>query len=263
VKFHRAIEKANQESRLGLVVYVIPNYPDPDQFKTILSLLDSSDFVSIIETTIPTIDGFSDHTNDTIRNAHIEACRHATALVRVRTNKPMLCVLYRGTAEKSSFEQILIDNKGAWEGLILEWSEENEAPYVETANRHGLELVQCVGPWMSERRIREILSLAIPKPLVYLMSAPMTGAALFGKKELEKCIETIKSICPASKIAAGFGIRTIHDIKTLSVIEGLDAVIIGTAFLEAMGRGHRDAAKFLLAVEGSLIRLSDGEVATI
>ena len=254
MKFHHAIEKANQNGRLGLIIYVVPNYPDPSQFGTVLSLLDSSGFVSIIETTIPTSDGFSDHANDAIRRAHIEASRHTSAAPLTRPVKPALCVLYKGTVEKSSFEQVLIDNKDAWEGLILEWSEENEAPYVETANRHGMELVQCVGPWMSEQRIREILRLTIPRPLVYLMSAPLTGAALFGNDELKRCIETTKAICPSAKIAAGFGIRNAKDISRLSAIEGLDAVIIGTAFLEAMGRGSQDAAEFLRPLEAALIR---------
>ena len=254
MKFHQAIEEANRDGHLGLIIYVVPNYPNPSQYENILSQLDSCGFVSIIETTIPTIEGFSEHANDTIRNAHIEACRHTAAAPGRRPHKPTLCVLYRGTVDKSSFEQVLIENKGAWEGLILEWSEKNEAPYVETANRHGLELVQCVGPWMSEQRIREILSLAIPKPLVYLMSAPLTGAKLFSNDELKKCIETTKSICPSAKIAAGFGIRNAEDIKTLSVIEGLDAVIIGTAFLETMGRGPQDVAEFLRSLEAAIIR---------
>ncbi len=254
MKFHNAIEKANQEGRQGLIIYVVPNYPDPSQFENILSQLDAANFVSIIETTIPTSDGFSNHANNTIKRAHIEACRYTAAIPLRRPTTPALCVLYKGTVEKSSFEQVLIDNKGAWEGLILEWSEENEAPYVETANRHGMELVQCVGPWMSEQRVQEILSLAIPKPLVYLMSAPLTGAELFSNAELKKCIETTKSICPSAKIAAGFGIRSAEDIKTLSVIAGLDAVIIGTAFLETMGRGPQDVAEYLSSLETALIR---------
>jgi tryptophan synthase alpha subunit len=255
MKFHHAIEKANKEGRLGLIIYVVPNYPDPTQFGTILSLLDATGFVSIIETTIPTADGFSDHANDIIRLAHIGACRHTAAAASLtRPNKPALCVLYKGTVEKSSFEQVIIENKGAWEGLILEWSEENNAPYVETANRHGMELVQCVGPWMSVQRIRKILSMTIPEPLIYLMSAPMTGAKLFGHDEMKRCIETIRSICPAAKIAAGFGVRKAGDIRALSAIEGLDAVIIGTAFLETMGRGHQAVVEFLRPLESALTR---------
>jgi tryptophan synthase alpha subunit len=82
----------------------------------------------------------------------------------------------------------------------------------------------------------------------------MTGAKLFSNGELKRCIETTRSICPSAKIAAGFGIRDADDIKALSAIEGLDAVIIGTAFLETMSRGDQSVREFLPPLEAALKR---------
>lgn len=248
-----AVAKANEAGRFGLILYTIPNFPDPEVYARTLKLLDSRAAVSIVETTIPVGQGFSDHANDTIINAHLQAVQHDS--LPARPEKPTLCVLYKGSLENSdleSFDQVLGETRDQFEGLILEWSEDDEGPWVRSANSHQVELVQCIGPWMDEDKIRSALDLAIDTALVYLMSAPMTGATLFSTEELSQCVAIAKSIRPDIKIAAGFGIRTAQDIEKLKAVEGLDGVIIGTAFLESMGQGYAAAERFLDAVEPGL-----------
>lgn len=247
--FHQAITEANRNGRLGLILYAIPNFPDIESFRKIWRILNDCSFVSIIETTLPVQTGFSPHANETIREAHRQSLHSSSPLCDLPSNKPTLCVLYQSTLDDQSFEVFASKAKDRFNGLILEWSESDESPYVEIANRYGLELTQCIGPWMTQERIRQIVSLCLPLPMVYLMSASMTGSKLFSNDKLTGCIRMGKQACPSMKIAAGFGIRGAEDIQRLHAVDGLDAVIIGTAFLEAMRQGPEEVLAFLNPLE--------------
>lgn len=249
---HNAIQKANAKANLGLILYVIPNFPNPRTYQSALEILEQSEAVSILESTYPTTQGYSEHANDTIRRAHLKACEYQSPDLRIRTEKPTLLVLYRGTLQSANFEYFLRDRKGDFDGLILEWSEPEEQTYVDVANRQGVELVQCVGPWMNEREMDVILSRCVEQPLIYLMSAPRTGAALFTNEELSRCVCAAKHLRPEAKVAAGFGIRTASDIERLAGVNGLDAVIVGTELLLNLEKGASAVERKLEEFEPAL-----------
>lgn len=256
MRLYQAIAQANDKGRLGLILYTIPNFPDPKTYSATLSFLEEEDSVSIVETTIPVHQGFSDHANETIKAAHLKAAPFTPAdgsLPQIR--KPSLCVLYKDSIERQSFEAVMKQYRGAFDGLLLEWDEPEDAEYVETAHRHDVELVQCVGPWMSEERIATILDRALPEALVYLMSASMTGAELFDRETLERCIATVRKFRGNSvKLAAGFGIRNADDIRELQKVRGLDGVIIGTAYLKQAGQGDAAARTYVTSLKDALVR---------
>jgi tryptophan synthase alpha subunit len=237
---------ARQQGRLGLIVYTIPGFPTVHDSRAILRFLQDTDAVSVIENTIPVTHGFSDHANAIIRAAHTAAAQHATHdMVYERWSKPSLCVLYRSTADEQGFEVVCARASGIFDGMILEWSEPNEKPFVEIAARHGIELVQCIGPWHSTERIGEIMQNVRPAGLVYLMSAEMTGADLFPVDTLADCIQRARSFRPDVVVAAGFGVRTPEHVRTLAQVPGLDGVIIGTEFLRQIEGGAEAAIRYL------------------
>jgi tryptophan synthase alpha subunit len=254
IELNHAIADANRNGRLGLVLYTIPGFPTAPDYLATLDLLNKSAAVSIVEMTIPVATGFSDHANETIRRAHIQAVKETESRDIPRPGKPALCVLYKSTSDTRGFESVLVDTLGQFEGLILEWAEEDESSYVAIARKHGLELVQCVGPWMSPDTIQRVVERTEEEPLIYLMSAPMTGAQLFSNQELDSCILAAKKHRPKAKVAAGFGIGNGQDVRRLAEIDALDAVIIGTAFLQAMGAGPEATMKLLADVEPALER---------
>jgi tryptophan synthase alpha subunit len=139
-----------------------------------------------------------------------------------------------------------------YDGVLLEWDESNPALYAEAAAAAGVELVQCVGPDTPEDEARRLLALSAPEGLVYLMSAPMTGAELYTPGELSRCVRLVKTIRPDVKVAAGFGIRGPEEIRRLKDVEELDAVIIGTSFLSAMALGPSAVRDFLGPVTEAL-----------
>jgi tryptophan synthase alpha subunit len=83
----------------------------------------------------------------------------------------------------------------------------------------------------------------------------MTGADLCSDAELIECIHETKKHRPQAKIMAGFGISNADDIKNISRLEGLDGVIIGTAFLEKMSQGIDAVEEFIDSITPALNRV--------
>jgi tryptophan synthase alpha subunit len=253
VNLSEPFHKAKKNGRLGLIVYTIPGFPSAADSNEIIGWMQNEDAVSIIENTIPVTKGFSDHANATIRAAHTAATKNATeAMVYERWTKPSLCVLYQSTADEMTFAGVCKRASGIFDGMILEWSEPNEKPYVDIANQHGIELVQCIGPWHTTERIGEIMNNVRPGGLVYLMSAEMTGADLFSNEKLADCIARARSFRPDIVVAAGFGVRTADHVRTLAHVPGLDGVIIGTEFLRQVEKGAAVAKHYLQDIFAAL-----------
>lgn len=252
MRLHSALSQANRNNRLGLIVYVVPNFPDPDTYNAIVEVLNQTPAVSVVETTIPVATGFSAHANATIIEAHRTAGLYPGVVPAVAPRQPTLCVLYRATCDELGFRGVLERHRGCFDGLLLEWEEPDGEPYRATASEFGLELIQCIGPWMTRDQVHHLLRQCGPKALVYLMSAPMTGAQLFEPAELARCIDVARSFRPDIVIAAGFGVHGPAEVRRLAGICSLDGVIIGTAFLRAMQRGPAAVRDFLGAVEGAL-----------
>lgn len=252
-----AIHHANAQARLGLILYTIPGYPTPALSQEIQQLLVSEPAVSIIETTLPVTGSFSEHTNDCIAAAHRLATSTSQpwqeTLNILPTTKPLLCVLYRASVEAIGWSTLLPALAGTVAGILPEWHEPHPAPYASSAQQQHIEFVTCVGPWMPAPVIASQLAYAAPEqPLVYLMSAAMTGAPLYPVADLERTIGTIRRYRPSAKIAAGFGVRAAADIRSLGTVSGLDAVIIGTAWLAQMRQGYKAAWTYLQEVKGAL-----------
>jgi tryptophan synthase alpha subunit len=249
MKLSTEIGVAREQGRLGLLLYAVPHFPDPDAYAATIEVLNATRELSILETTIPVRRGFSPHANALIVAAHRTAASfHEIPLPAV--DVPQLCVLYRDTMEREGFREVL--QRFRWPGVLLEWDELDPAPYAATAAAVGTELIQCVGPEMPESEVHALLDLCSPGGLVYLMSASMTGAELHSATQLRRCVALVKEIRSDVKVAAGFGIRGPREIRRLKEIEGLDAVILGTAFLQAAAHGRNAVLDFLGPVKEAL-----------
>lgn len=105
MRLHQAISAANAQDRLGLIVYAIPNFPAPAVYHEVLHLLTEESVVSIIETTLPVTRGFSEHANGHIVQAHRVAASYGQdwqeLIAALLIGKPLLCVLYRDSAEQN------------------------------------------------------------------------------------------------------------------------------------------------------------------
>ena len=244
-----ATRMVNERGALSLMIYAIPNYPDPATYREILAVLNEHPAVTIIETAFPVTSGFSRMANETIQQAHRQAAgfQDGAAVLEALQPfaKPSVCVLYRETFETLGYDTVLRKMQGKIDGFLFEWLLPSIEDYADSYERYGIELVQCVVHLMPEEKIAHHLALAIEEPIVYLVSAPKTGATLYEQAQLASCVQSIRVHRPKAKIYAGFGIRGAEDIASLSTIDHIDGVIIGTAFIEVMQQGAAAVAAFL------------------
>lgn len=251
--FWQAMHEANARGRLGLIVYLVPGFPSVAQHDDTLSLLEATPEVSIIETTIPVTGDFSHYANETIRAAHTTGA--AAGGKPRKLTKPSLCVLYQQSVIEAGGPGALLDaHAGLFDGLICEWSNPDEATYVEVGNQRGLEVVQAMGPSTTEEGAQRTLALVRDKGLIYLVSAKMTGAELYSNDALARAIERIRRDRPNAKVAAGFGVSTPEHVRRLAEVDGLDGVIIGTRFIKEMARGFDATKEYLASIVDALAK---------
>ncbi len=244
-----AVQTANKDGNLSLMIYAIPNFPNPTVYRKILSILETHPAVTLIETTLPVTSGFSRYANQIIRHAHTEALQYGDGLSLLNDlqpfSKPSILVLYQQTMDALGYQPLLAKLQEKIDGVLFEWEAQNMEEYAKQTALYNLELIQCAAPDMSDAELYGYLALTEEKPLIYLASASMTGATLFDTKYLTGCLEKVKKYRPAAKILAGFGVRNSEDIRCLATIDGLDGVIIGTAFLEIMSQGADAVQRYL------------------
>lgn len=253
-----AIREANRIGNLGLIIYSIPNFPDPETYQSVIASLASNSHVSVLETTFPVADRYSEYANETIRHAHHVALKHGSGLESIdhlrSLSKPKICVLYQATYEDEGFSRILQHSSGNLDGLLFEWEVEKEADFDHQCQQHQIELVHCAGSYMTTAEVDKLASNLPPDPLIYFESAAMTGAKLDDLEEMKRFAKLLKSKRPDFCLAAGFGVKTAEDVKALSEIDELDGVIVGTAFLQAIGDGREKALEYIDDITQALSR---------
>jgi len=256
---HTEVEKTNDEGRVALMIYTIPNFPNPETYQKTLDILYQHPSVTLIETTFPVSSKYSQYANQTIRSAHQQATEYVGGLTVLEElqafNKPSICVLYQETFDALGFESILRKIQGKIDSVLFEWEVDDIASYASLAEQYEIELIQCAYPGMTSTEMDKYIGLTGKNPLIYLVSAAMTGADLCSDAELIECIRQAKKYRPEAKMMAGFGIRNADDIRKLSRLEGLDGVIIGTAFLETMSQGVKAVEEFLDSIAPALNRV--------
>ena len=170
----QAILAANRAGRLGLAVYAIPNFPDPDFSTDVLRDLTGRSAVSVLETTFPVSDRYSDYANDVIRNAHRTALQHGdqglAAIDHLTTiKKPKICVLYRATYEDSGLATVAAQTEGYVQGLLFEWEVDSDAGEADCLlSSHAIESIHAAGDYLSAGEVGKLLRTAPFKTLVYL-----------------------------------------------------------------------------------------------
>lgn len=251
-----AVQKANRQGNLALMIYAIPNFPDPETYKEILNLLETHPSVTLIETTLPVSNGFSNFANSVIRNAHTHAVQYGDGISLLKDlrpfTKPSVLVLYQQTLDALGYQPLLAKIQGKIDGVLFEWDAHGMDDYAKQSEAFGIELIQCAATNMSDEELHGYMVLTDDQPLVYLVSAAMTGAELFDMQDLSVCLEKVKQVRPSAKVLAGFGVRSAEDIRRLSSVKGLDGVIIGTAFIEIMSKGKNAVREFLDSLQPAL-----------
>jgi tryptophan synthase alpha subunit len=202
-----SILNANKHGRLGLILYATPGYPDVGSYFRILEYLDTLQEVSVIENTFPVPPSFSEYANAAIQNAHRIASDHLAfgdiTDDMLKASKPTLCVLYEKTVEQIGFETIFTKHENAIDGFLLEWEPEHPLDaYAAAAKTYGIEFVREIEPQMTHDEIDETLDCIQRPGHIYLVTAAMTGAALFADDNIRECVSYVKRQRPDVTLSA-------------------------------------------------------------
>lgn len=250
------IKEANRQGRLGLIVYLVPGYPDLQRYDDARKTIEEKDFITIIETTVPVTDDFST-ASEAIIKAHLtasEVLKGNLTSSMVKTHKPNFAVLYRQTVDRMGLDGFLKQFAPVLNAGILEWEDHDEPHYADAFVKHGMEYIAVVTTSMSADEIKHVMKLALADGMIYLSCARMTGADMDDISDIRRCAERIKQLQPTTTVAAGMGIKNASDIMKISSIREIDAVVVGTAFLQALGRGKYATDQFLSEIEHALYR---------
>ncbi|MEM7183350.1 MAG: hypothetical protein AAF518_20730 [Spirochaetota bacterium] len=219
-------------------------------------MLEQRKCVTIIETTFP-VNGDFATASDIIIQAHYAANRSITEMPVsqeiIATKKPNFAVLYRQTMKEMGIEKILQQYATVIDGIVLEWDDEEFIDkYSSSINQADVECIVSIVPSMTTTEIKRSLNKSIMNGMIYLGCAPVTAGKMDDLSHIKKCAQDIKTIAPHVTITAGMGIKQASDIRQLASIQEINAVVVGTSFLQAIGQGKQYMEEFLDKIEESL-----------
>lgn len=253
-KLSNAIGAANEQNRLGLILFAIPGFPDLEGYRAIINMLEQRACVSIIEHTLPVDHGY-ETANATIIQAHHTAMRELNEEVSadlLQTTVPNFLVLYQHTIEAQGLSAFLDVYGSVIDGLVPEW---DDLAFIEhnraALNEFSVECLAVVDTIMSTAEIEAALRFSAEDGLIYLSCSPMTGGELATLESLQTCIRFVKTLRPQATIAAGMGIKSADDIRRLAQLDDLNAVVVGTSFLQNMTTVEQ-ASRFIDQLEPAL-----------
>lgn len=248
-RIQKKFQELKDKKEKGLIAYVTAGDPD---IQTTLKLVKSFEEVGVdlIELGIP----FSDPLADGIVNqlAATRALKSGTTIskildlvktVRKKSEIPLIIFTYLNPVLQYGFRKFAKDaRKAGIDGiLILDLPPEEADEYKQTMNQFGLDTIFLIAPTSSEKRIREITSLATG--FIYCVSRTgVTGARGDLPVEAPALVQKIRNFSMLP-VAVGFGISNTRQVEYLS--EFSDAVVVGSAIVKKIeeSAGKKDLIK--------------------
>lgn len=236
-----------EQGRAALVPYITAGHPHPEATVAVMHALVEAG-ADVIELGIPFSDVMAD--GPVIQQACSTALRHGTTLQRVlamvaefrRTDPhtPVVLMGYMNPLERYGIDDVAAHAAAAGvDGLlIVDCPVEESGDTVPVLQAVGLHQIFLVAPTTSDRRLRRIAEAA--SGFIYFVSLKgVTGAASLDLASLQLPLERIRAHSRLP-VAVGFGIRTPE--QAAGVAELADAVVIGSALVEALDRTQDTAA---------------------
>lgn len=255
-----AFRTAAGEGRAALVPYVTAGHPAGGDTSALLAAL-ADEGADVLELGVPFSDPLAD--GPTIQRSSFEAIRAGVdmawtldALARFRAMRPTPVVLftYLNPVLRYGVERFLEDAAAAGaRGLLLTDLPVGADPALEARiEASPLELIRLVAPTTTPARVREIAAAARGF-LYYVSRTGVTGA----REELQAGLEDeVRALRAATDVplAVGFGISTPEQAATVARVA--DGVVVGSALVEALGRGGAGEGRRLVrslrvAIEGA------------
>lgn len=246
-----AIRSPKHPGRPAIMPYVTSGYPSREGFAELLMSL--GEVADAIEVGVPFSDPMAD--GPTIQRSSHAALADGVTLewilstVRDLPERPgaqLVLMSYLNPLLQRGLDTVVDEAHDAgFSGFIipdLPWEEGED--FRAHAARRGLASIQLVTPVTPDERLRALT--AGDDGFVYAVTVTgITGAAM-KPDEVASYLDRVRSLT-AKPVCAGFGIRSPEHVAALH--GHADGAVVGTALIEALGRGE-DGAAFVAGLVG-------------
>ena len=242
-----AWSRLRSAGRTALIPYLTAGHPSADASREALRA--AALHADIIEVGVPFSDPLAD--GPTIQRSTFEALRRGMTLAgtldliaRAELDRPVVVFSYLNPILRYGLDRFLRDAEALGvAGLLLTDLPAGADPAIEDAVRGSrLDLIRLIAPTTRPERLAEAVAGA--EGFVYLVARlGVTGASTALAADLPGTIARVRAATPLP-VAVGFGIST--PAQAGAVAELADGVVVGSALVEALGRGGVSAATSFL-----------------
>jgi tryptophan synthase alpha chain len=242
-----AIRSGAARSSPALIAYLTAGFPTMGDFEQALE--QAVGIADVVEVGVPFSDPMADGL--TIQQSSRIALEQGTTLewtLRVlasrpaRAGAPVLLMSYLNPLLSYGMERLAEDaaRAGVSGFIVPDLPFEECAPIKSVLDRAGLALVQMVSPVTPPARLALLADQS--RGFVYAVTRTgTTGVAVSADVELVAYLRRVRE-SSALPVCAGFGIRTREHVAALA--GQVDGCVVGSALVEALGRGQ-DVAAYL------------------
>jgi tryptophan synthase alpha chain len=229
--------------RTALIPYLTAGYPSAQVSLEALQAAD--ELADVLEVGVPFSDPLAD--GPTIQRSTFDALQQGMTLAgtlalieRARLTRPVVVFSYLNPILRYGLDRFLRDAEGLGvAGLLLTDLPAGSDPVVESAiQASSLDLIRLIAPTTRPERLARAVAGA--QGFVYLVARlGVTGASTGLDEGLAASIARVRQASPLP-VAVGFGISTPAQART--VAGQADGVVVGSALVDALGRGGVAAA---------------------
>lgn len=238
-----------QQKKTALISFITAGDPDMDTSQKILNGLANSG-VDLIELGMPFTDPMAD--GPAIQQANIRSLENQHTMQKTLTmvqefrkdnaTTPLILMGYYNPIFIYGVQKFLNDAvvAGVDGVIIVDLPPEEEHEFTDLIANKPIDLVRLITPTSDQERISKIVHNA--NGFVYYVSvAGITGGKKASGGDILEQINLIKSVTDLP-VAVGFGIKTPEDVQKTAAL-GVDAVVVGSAIVEKIGKIKTDASE--------------------
>ncbi|MEF2277885.1 tryptophan synthase subunit alpha [Deinococcus sp. YIM 134068] len=253
-RIHAAFERAKQEDRAAFMPFMTAGYPSAAEFPAVAdALLAHAD---LLEVGIPYSDPLGD--GPTIQRASEQALaggtstRRTLALVkelRARHDTPIVVMTYVNPIYAVGPRQFMrLAQDAGVDGLILpDLPPDQDLEIADLAAEHGLAVTFLIAPTSTPERVKLVADACTG----FLYAVSVTGVT--GAREGTALGEVPAMLALAREyarvpVAVGFGVKDAATARQVAQVA--DGVVVGSAFVNAVGAGQDVGALAASIAEG-------------
>ncbi|MCK5540219.1 MAG: tryptophan synthase subunit alpha, partial [Deltaproteobacteria bacterium] len=231
-RLRETFAKLETQGRKALITFITAGDPDLDATCDLVETLVEAG-ADIIELGVPFSDPLAD--GPTIQAASLRALERGTTLkkiiatvkkIRSRTEVPLVLMTYYNPLYHYGLKELVKDAVAAGvDGLIVPDLPLEESEELRRLAVDKLAVIPLAAPTTPDTRLAKIVA-AGRGFLYYVTVTGITGTRTSLPKELSQSLDRVKKIAGELPLAAGFGISTPEQARTVGA--HADAIIVGS-----------------------------------